>query len=310
MNNGGYRLNGGVGFSIASPTLDISFELADSIVIVDKRDYGFTQDELDRLKNHLGSVVAKEKFITGLRCVIYDSMVQSHVGLGSNSMIYLSCVEAMLILNHRDYTDQDVIGLSGRGGTSGIGINTYFKGGFIFDTGIPNYGHRTLAPSSAFIAEAGCKPLLLKRLVLPEWELGICIPPINNKTEEEETVFFQKNCPIKKDDVEKILYEAMYGITSSLMEKDIETFCKSVDAMQQTKWKSLERGLYGEELVTIDSFIRTAGAECVGMSSLGPLLYFMGNDIDAIIDKIKHEMPQCLCFKTTFNNSGRIIEYD
>ena len=31
MNNDGYRLNGGIGFSIASPILDMSFEQSDSI---------------------------------------------------------------------------------------------------------------------------------------------------------------------------------------------------------------------------------------------------------------------------------------
>ena len=121
MNNDGYRLNGGVGFSIASPTLDVSFESSDSIDVIDRRNNGFSRDELSRLKSHLNNLLIKEKLGTAIRCIFHDSMVQSHVGFGSNSMIYLSCVEALLIFNHCNYTDQDVIDLSGRGGTSGIG---------------------------------------------------------------------------------------------------------------------------------------------------------------------------------------------
>lgn len=310
MSDDGYRLNGGVGFSIVSPTLDMSFEPSDSNDVIDRRNKGFTRDELSRLKNHLNNVLIKEELGTAIRCIIHDGMLQSHVGFGSNSMIYLSCIEALLILNHCDYTNQDVIGLSGRGGTSGIGINTYYKGGFIFDTGVSNRNQRSLAPSSAFMDKVVHKPLLMKSITLPEWELGICIPPIEQKTEEEEKDFFQENCPINKDDVERILYEAVYGITSSLMESDFDVFCKSIDSIQYTKWKSLERNLYGKELMTAESIIRNAGAKCVGMSSLGPLLYFFGDDIDVIVANVKAEMPYCVCFKSSFNNSDRIIEHD
>lgn len=310
MNNDGYRLNGGIGFSIASPTLDMGFEYSDLIQVIDMREHGFIHDELDRLENHLDIVMIKKKFKTGLRCVIYDGLVQSHVGFGSNSIIYLSCIEALFIMNKRSYNEQDVIALSGRGGTSGIGINTYFRGGFVFDVGIPNHEQRGLAPSSAFMDRIEDKPLLMKSVTLPKWQLGICIPLIGHKTEEEEKNFFQENCPINKDDVERILYEAVYGITSSLLESDFDVLCKSVNAIQQTKWKSLERVLYGKELLAAESIIRNAGAKCVGMSSLGPLLYFFGDDIDRVVDNVKKEMPECVCFKTCFNNASRIVEHD
>ena len=94
------------------------------------------------------------------------------------------------------------------------------------------------------------------------------------------------------------------------MESDFDVFCKSIDSIQYTKWKSLERNLYGKELMTAESIIRNAGAKCVGMSSLGPLLYFFGDDIDVIVANVKAEMPYCVCFKSSFNNSDRIIEHD
>ena len=53
MNRDGYRLNGGIGFSISSPTLDICFEEADTIDIIDLRKHGFTEDELHRIKCHI-----------------------------------------------------------------------------------------------------------------------------------------------------------------------------------------------------------------------------------------------------------------
>lgn len=310
MNNDGYRINGGIGFSIASPNLYISFDSAISNNIIDKREHGFTFEELERLKCHLDRVIMNKRFAVRVNCVVHESIIQSHVGFGSNTMIYLACVEALFILNGQEYTDDDILSISGRGGTSGIGINTYFRGGFVFDTGIVNQDRRGLAPSSEFVNKIIDKPLLVKELVLPHWDLGVCIPVIKRKTEDEEKTFFQKCCPIEKKSVEAILYEVVYGITSSLMENDFRVFCKSIDAIQCTKWKFLERDTYGEQLLAVEESIREAGAECVGMSSLGPLLYFFGKDIDVIVNRVKQDMPQCVCFKTAFNNKGRLVEND
>lgn len=310
MNRDGYRINGGIGFSITSPMLEMSFKEADYVEVEDKRCRGFTKDELNKLTDHLLRVKNREKLDSGFVCTIHEGGIESHVGFGSNSMIYLSCVEALLILNHRKYMESDVIALSGRGGTSGIGINTYFKGGFVFDTGIANTGQRVLAPSSVFMDEEGHQPLLMKSLRLPPWNMGICIPAVARKTEDEERQFFQTNCPIEKSAVEDVLYEAVYGITSSLLENDFEFFCQSVDAIQSTKWKSLERNLYGENLLNAEAIIKNAGAKCVGMSSLGPLLYFYGEDIDGIVDRVNTDLTRGQCYKTSFNNFGRILEYD
>lgn len=310
MNKDGYRVNGGIGFSISSPTLNMSFDPDSSICVFDKRSQGFTTKELVRLNNHLNNVMHDEHLSEGFLCVIEDGQVPSHFGFGSSTMVYLSCIEALLIINKREYTNDVVVNLSGRGGTSGIGINTYFNGCFVFDTGIVNQGERQFAPSSAFVSENRIKPLLLKNVKLPQWELGICIPSISPKTESDEKAFFHTNCPIEKEAVEKILYESVYGITSSLLETDFDTFCKSVDALQQTKWKKMERDIYGKELVHTETLIRHAGARCVGMSSLGPLLYFFGEGLDGIVKQVNAELLGCRCFKTSFNNSGRILEYD
>lgn len=310
MNREGYRINGGIGFSMAFPTLNMRFEPDEKIYVLDKRSHGFSKKELVRLNNHLNKMMKDEHLAEGFRCVIEESQIHSHFGFGTSTMAYLSCIEALLIINKRKYTNDDVVKLSRRGGTSGIGISTYFKGGFVFDTGVTNNADRDLTPSSCFKGDDYRKPLIFKNISLPGWEMGICIPPIQNKTEDEEKVFFDKNCPIGQEAVENILYESVYGISSSLLENDFDTFCKSVDSIQKTKWKSLERNLYGDELKMLESLIRKAGAKCVGMSSLGPLLYFFGEDIDGIVARVNADLTGGQCYKTSFNNSGRILEYD
>lgn len=310
MNSDGYRINGGIGFSISSPTLTMSYVPSDSISINDWRSQGFTSDELTRLKNHLIQVTFTEHFDIGFSCVIENGLIASHIGLGSSTLIYLSCIEALFIINNRHYSQETIVKLSGRGGTSGIGINTYFKGGFVFDVGIKNIGNGLLSPSSSFVDSSRPKPLLMNHFQLPSWNLGICIPQIEHKTEEDEKLFFENYCPISKDYAEQILYEAVYGVSASLLENDYYVFCQSINAIQRTRWKQLERDLYGRGLLAVEEVILAAGANCIGMSSFGPMLYFLGDDLYSIVEIVKNNIPHCTCFISSFNNSARILEYD
>lgn len=308
MNNDGYRINGSVGFSISAPKIDVYFEVSNNIEVIDERDITFTAQERARLQHILMETVTKFDFKKKIRCVVKSNALP-HYGLGSNTAIYMSCIEALFILNNVEYNSNDVVISSRRGGTSGVGVNTYFEGGFVFDIGIKN-NEQMLSPSS--IADRNGKtPLVMHKCKLPAWEVGICIPKyIQNKSEQEEIDFFKTHCPIDKTFVESILYEAVYGITSSIIECDYDIFCKSVNTIQSTQWKCLERLLYGEELIKLERKIKLLGADCVGMSSLGPVLFFTGKNINNIIEQISNDISEATCYNASFNNKGRIVNHD
>ena len=308
MNNDGYRINGSIGFSITSPKIEIRFVVSDIVEVIDQREIKFSKDEKIRLQNLILSIAINLGFKENFKCIIQSNALPHH-GLGSNTAIYMSCIEALFIINNAEYTSADIVYYSKRGGTSGVGINTYFEGGFIFDVGIKNY-EQLFIPSS--IADRrGNIPLVIHKCKLPNWEIGICIPRyIKNKSEQEEIDFFKSNCPIDRAFVEKILYEAVYGITSSIIENDYDIFCKSINTIQSTQWKYLERSLYGKELIELEHKIKSCGADCVGMSSLGPVLFFVGKNINDIITQINSDIPNATCYSTSLNNEGRIVYYD
>jgi beta-ribofuranosylaminobenzene 5'-phosphate synthase len=309
MNNDGYRINGGIGFSISTPIIHSYFEKLESIEIIDEREVKFTDQEKLRLKYTLTESINKFNLKNGIRCTIRGDILP-HCGLGSNTAIYMSCIEGLFLLNGKTYKHNDIVALSKRGGTSGIGINTYFHGGFVFDVGIKNKEKPIFSPSSV-ADRKGAKPLVIHKCKLPDWELGICIPKyISNKSEQEEIDFFQNHCPLDKTIVATTLYETVYGITSSIIENDYEVFCKSVNAIQNTQWKYLERSIYGKDLIELEQKIRKSGADSVGMSSLGPTLFFTGKNINEIIRKISFAEPEITCYITSLNNQGRKIKYD
>lgn len=310
MNDDGYRINGGVGFSISTPRLKMSFEITDVVVVSDNRKYSGTVDELKKIESVLLETINYLGLSKGVSCVI-EGDAYPHCGFGTTTAISLACIEALFILNGITYTRDEVIYYSGRGGTSGIGVNTYFDGGFVFDVGVKNSGQR-LRPSSINNESRRIAPLVIKECQLPKWQIGLCIPSLNHiKTESQEVDFFSLNCPIEKCFVESILYESVYGITSSIIECDYNVFCQSVNAIQETQWKLLERNNYGQYLFDAERVIMSLGADCVGMSSFGPLLYFLSYDnMMDIISKLHTIMPTAQLYKSMFNNSGRVIEYD
>lgn len=308
MNNNGYRINGGIGFSIDAPVTNSHFMLSKDIAINDKRERKLTRDEQIKLYNTLKNVKCANKMNNGITCSI-ESNVIPHYGLGSNTSIYLSCIEALFIFNEITYDKNKIISSSTRGGTSGIGINTYFDGGYVFDVGIKNESD-LLVPSS-IASRKGKKPLVIYKGEAPDWEIGICIPHyLNNKSEQEEKDFFNNYCPIDKVFVDDILYETVYGITSAIIEGDYKVFCQSINTIQQTRWKYLERSLYGNALVELEQKIMQLGVDCVGMSSLGPSLFFLGDNINNIINKLKQDKSSLQCYISKMNNQGRQIVYD
>jgi len=308
MNTDSYRINGGIGFSIDTPVTNSHFKLSEDIKIHDKREKGFTKDEQEKIYSTLEKVKCDNKMNNGITCII-ETDIFPHYGLGSNTSIYLSCIEALFLLNEIPYDKNEIISLSTRGGTSGIGINTYFDGGYVFDIGIKN--EKDLLVPSSIAYRNGKKPLVIYKGKTPDWKIGLCIPYyLNNKSEQEENDFFNKYCPIDHIFVNNILYEAVYGITSAIIECDYNVFCKSIDAIQQTRWKYLERSLYGKALLKLEQRIMQLGADCIGMSSLGPSLFFMSSNINNIINQLKYEKLNIQCYISKMNNHGRQIIYD
>jgi beta-ribofuranosylaminobenzene 5'-phosphate synthase len=102
----------------------------------------------------------------------------------------------------------------------------------------------------------------------------------------------------------------IYGVLASVMEGDRAVFEEGVKNIQHSRWKNAERSLYGNELLKVERHIYEAGATAVGMSSLGPSLYFLGNEIDTIVKLAKQKMPQSKFFVADVNNTGRSIHYD
>ncbi len=303
MHSSGLRKNGGVGFSIEAPSVTVEVSPSSDLIIKDERSQGLVESELNLLTEAVAQTL-REVRSDPAEVVISGSML-THVGVGSKTAIQLSIIEAISVLRGLSLSRAQLIGLSGRGGTSGVGISSYFTGGLILDLGHLN-DRLPFTPSSQ--GRASNSPTALPMLTMPSWPLCICVPlDIRPKTQEEEIEFFSRTTPLAASDSYRACYEAVFGIYGSVKDGNYAAFCEAIDLMQDTTWKRLESREYGAPLQRLKSEVQRLGVDCVGMSSLGPALFCFASP--SVLESLVQAQASlnCRVFCTQPNNSGRVL---
>lgn len=232
--------------------------------------------------------------------------MRTHQGLGSGTAIRLACIEGLALLSGRMISRAEIVALSHRGGTSGIGVNTYFDGGFVLDSGVQNQENE-FVPSS--YAQGPKKPLSLVQLSMPDWPMLLCIPnKCRPKTQEEELEFFRRTAPLSASSSYEAAYYATFGLASAILETDYDAFCAALNKMQNVEWKRAEREEHGVELRVVDEALRRSGADCVALSSLGPLVMVLASPtkMPLLLETVR--AMDCWGLITTARNSGRELE--
>ncbi|MGO7632709.1 beta-ribofuranosylaminobenzene 5'-phosphate synthase family protein [Rhizobium leguminosarum] len=303
MHADGPRQNGGIGFAVDGPSAQLHMTRSPYFTLDDTRSTPISVAETEAIASRVNSAVQVLNLPYGVAVSISGGMMTHH-GMGSGTAIRLACLEGLLAANNIATTSEQLVKLSGRGGTSGIGICSYFAGGFVFDLGISRLNADGFLPSSHAVGPRA--PLLLKRLDLPNWSMGICIPAnCHAKTQAEELEFFQRTTPLDAASAFEAAYVSLFGVTAAALEQDYRAFCSGIDAMQRTTWKSLERLEYGENLRSVDNRLREIGVDCVGMSSLGPLLYFFGSA--PVLEAVRNEFGNRVSIVRPRNEGRRIL---
>lgn len=307
MDNEGYRINGGIGFSINEPSIILDFSPAHSFECIDCRSFPLADDEISRLHDVLEKERVRLQFKSNLSIKIHGEMF-THFGFGSGTAIRLSCMEALYYANGVVPNNDEVLSSSGRGGTSGIGINTYFSGGFILDLGRKS---DTSSHHPSHMSENRLSlPLFMQRINMPDWDIGIYIPTdISPKTEIEEVEFFNRTCPIPSKEVYETLYHSIFGVYAAVLEADKQTFSIALREVQKSFWKSAERSEYGERLLNAESNLYDCGASVVGMTSLGPSLFFFAEDIVDTVKKMRMIDSNSKLIISKPENSGRTLSH-
>jgi beta-ribofuranosylaminobenzene 5'-phosphate synthase len=280
MGHASARAFGGIGFSIDQPSTVLEFGQCDRIELqglerLDEEAIHDVHQLAGRLKSALGGV--------GFRVIIQSTPPQ-HVGFGSKTSLLLGLIAGLNALTARNWSQEEMQRLSGRGGASGVGIHAFFTGGIVWDAG--QRRGAPLSPAGSGIASE--LPPLMVRLAFPEaWSVVLILPSEVPMTGEQEERFFAKSAPVPRIEALATLAILYHGILPAMKLVDYDGLARALRELHETSFKKRELDRWSEKtracLVTLSGYGLAAG-----MSSVGPLIYvIVPKNNKPVVDQVR-----------------------
>jgi beta-ribofuranosylaminobenzene 5'-phosphate synthase len=254
------RLDGGVGLTLEYPSIRINAKKDAQLSV------SGTIEFAERIKSAASAVLTKYD-INGVAIDVVQEY-PNHVGLGSGTQVALAVGTAISELYGLNLSPTTIAKLTGRGGTSGIGVAAYEFGGFLVDGG--HKGKTEFLPSSAS-GIFGPGPIIARH-DFPDWAIVLAIPNLHGASGKPEIDVFQKQCPLPLNEIQELCHVILMEMLPAVVEHDIESFGRSINRVQTLGFKRREIELqpFCAHLV---QFMRENGAIGAGMSSFGPVVY-------------------------------------
>ncbi|MCZ7391989.1 MAG: beta-ribofuranosylaminobenzene 5'-phosphate synthase [Candidatus Methanoperedens sp.] len=291
------RVDGGIGLTLDEPVISINAEKSDIVEITGESEHA------ERMRHSATKLLPEGAGIN----IGIEKDYPSHIGLGSGTQAALASGMAANKLYDLGLSVYEIAVKVGRGGTSGIGVAAFETGGFILDGGHKFSMKKDFLPSSA--SKLPPAPVLLRR-DFPDWDIVVAVPEQKGASLKNEVNIFQKECPLPLKEVEKLSHIILMQLLPALVEEDMLTFGKSINAIQEIGFKKKEVELQPVSMKLMKA-LRDAGAYGAGMSSFGPTVYAFGEDtwnLKKIAKEFLGEKGQV--FITKARNEGARIEYN
>ena len=202
-----------------------------------------------------------------------ESVMPQHVGLGSKTALLLAAGLACNAAAGGPLPPAELVRMSGRGATSGVGVNTSFTGGFVVDGGRrADRGSGSFGPSSA--GGAGIAPPALVRLEFPaEWRIHLFLARGVRYCGRDEAAFFEANTPIATTDVWEVLAAVYHGLAPAVAEADLTALKVALAKLHTVGFKRREVDGQSRAVGRLLELLCNDLGMAAGMSSLGPLVY-------------------------------------
>lgn len=293
------RMDGGAGLTLSSPNVKITAEEADEIQIEGLQ--GFA----DRMKKVAESVLPEGKGVK----INVEQLIPAHVGFGSGTQTSLAVATAVNELYGLGKSLRELAFAVKRGGTSGIGVTAFEKGGFVVDG-----GHR-FKDKGAFLPSAASKvppgPVLFRE-DFPDWDIVIALPNEKGMHDQEEIEIFKKFCPLPIEEVREISHIVLMQMMPAVIEEDIESFGAAINHVQTVGFNKRESLIWPGFVKNIASFLRS---QCygAGVSSFGPVVYALvdnreeGRQLQTEVQKMLDESVGGVTMMIRAKNSGAEI---
>ncbi len=195
-------------------------------------------------------------------CVEED--YEAHVGLGHTTQYYLSVAKLASELNFERRNSHELARLVGRGGTSGVGVHLFDRGGFVVDGGHSARVKDSPLPSD--YSSAPPPPLLL-RVNFP-WYIYVNIPSGKRIFGAEEIKAFRQNASGFDELARVVLMEFI----PSVVERDLSGALEGLWKIQGLGFKKVEVSLQTDTVREYMIRLYKMGFPS-GLSSFGPAIF-------------------------------------
>lgn len=201
--------------------------------------------------------------------------VRPHVGLGSSTLVVLSVLLALSRLNRWKTSARDLVQLSGRGRTSGVGITSFFRGGFVVDAGQKGHPADHIYRPSRDPGRRVASLPIGSWSVPTEWRVSLVgcdqDPTIAPSV---ESPFFASHSPVSRSDVYEQLALLYHGLIPAVVEADLADFARCLRRFQSIGFKREEIDAQPESVQNILKVAWEMGL-AAGLSSLGPIVFII-----------------------------------
>jgi beta-ribofuranosylaminobenzene 5'-phosphate synthase len=258
------RIDGGIGIYVSQPRILLGARPAQRVST--NRYNDLAEYAVEKLNFHY-----KENL--GLELDFAEAYDQ-HVGLGSTTQILLAISAAYNALYGKEASPREMAEVLSRGGTSGIGVAGFEKGGFIFDGGHtfgPGKDKSTFLPSR--VSQCPPAPALFQHPLPADWRIDIIVPRSSSGLSgTPEVDFFQDNCPIPAVETASICRVIVSVILPAVKEADIKSFNQGINTLTTLGFKKREIDNQTSQVNQIINDIRSITAMNAGisLSSFGP----------------------------------------
>jgi len=266
------RVDGGVGIALDYPNFYIEGKESSEIEI-EIRAKGIDEDTARSIKNRLFQISKKVLNYIGEEGIYIKvkNTIPLHSGLGSGTQMALSTGMLISKIYGRELDVKTLASITGRGGTSGIGVYAFERGGFIVDGG-HTFGKgkdkEVFAPSSAS-KNVRVPPLLFRYDF--KWDIVLTIPKGENIHGDREVDIFKRYCPIPLEETQRICHIILMKMLPAVVEGDIVSFGESINRLQYLGFKRVELELQRDTVRDLLGELQKVGYS--GLSSFGPTLY-------------------------------------
>jgi len=268
LGNATPRRNGGAGFTLAGLPTVVEAHQSERMAV----SYFANVDRPARMAlSHAIQRLAKIR--PGAVALLRVTEVsRQHIGLGSKTALVLGALKAIDLACDLRLAQHDLQVLSGRGGTSGIGINTFFNGGFLIDGGHSSKGHSGFLPSR-FRRRFDIPPVIHSSSIPDNWRFHLLLPSGKYVHGAQEYDFFKRNTPIPAQEVFQTIALAYHGLAPAVVTNDLRLLRDILTSLHRIGFKRRELRGQSASVNLVIRRLRQRNDCAVGLSSMGPLVY-------------------------------------